>query len=359
MTLLIIYVGLALGVSFLCSVAEAVLLSVTTAYTHLLEQEGRPAGKRLRHLKQDIDRPLSAILTLNTIAHTVGAAGAGAQAAVVFGNHMLGVFSAVLTFLILVFSEIIPKTLGAFYWRQLAPSISVMLQWMIVLLYPLVKMSNWLTRLISKRKPLRGLSREEFAVMAELGEIEGQLEDHESRILRNLLLLRETRVRDVMTPRPVVFSLPQDLSVADYIADHADNPFSRIPVYAANQDQVTGFVLRSDLILAQGRGEGAQPLSHYRREIPALVAAIDLLRAFEVMLDQSTHIMLVVDEYGGVDGLLTQEDIFETLLGLEIVDEMDRTVDLQQLARRLAARRAKAMGLTATSPAAEVGGDLS
>ncbi|TXS93572.1 CNNM domain-containing protein [Parahaliea aestuarii] len=357
MTLLMIYVGLALGVSFLCSVSEAVLLSVTTAYTHLLEQNGRPAGKRLRTLKQDIDRPLSAILTLNTIAHTVGAAGAGAQATVVFGSHMLGVFSAVLTFLILVFSEIIPKTLGAFYWRQLAPPVSLMLQWMIILLYPLVKMSNWLTSLIAKSKPLRGLSREEFVVMAELGEIEGQLEDHESRILRNLLLLRETRVRDVMTPRPVLFSLPEELSVADYIEHHADNPFSRVPVYAANQDQVTGFVLRSDLILAHGRGEGQQALSHYRRTIPALVAAIDLLRAFEVMLDQSTHIMLVVDEYGGVDGLLTQEDIFETLLGLEIVDERDRTVDLQQLARRMASRRARAMGLAASSPAAQVDGD--
>lgn len=357
MTLLLIYVGLALGVSFLCSVAEAVLLSVTTAYTRLLEQEDRPAGQRLRALKQDIDRPLSAILTLNTIAHTVGAAGAGAQAAIVFGSNMLGVFSAVLTFLILVFSEIIPKTLGAFYWRQLAPPVSLMLQWMIVLLYPLVKMSNWITKLISHRKPLRGLSREEFAVMAELGEMEGQLEDHESRILRNLLLLRETRVRDVMTPRPVVFSLPQKMTVADYIANHEDNPFSRVPVYGSDQDKVTGFVLRADLILAHGRGETGHPLEQYKRELPALVAAIDLLRAFEVMLEQSTHIMLVVDEYGGVDGIITLEDVFETLLGMEIVDEVDRTVDLQQLARKLARQRSRAMGLSTPAPLAESGNE--
>ncbi|MBN7796858.1 HlyC/CorC family transporter [Parahaliea mediterranea] len=346
MTLLILYVSLALGVSFLCSVAEAVLLSVTTAYTHLLEQEGKPAGARLRHLKQDIDRPLAAILTLNTIAHTVGAAGAGAQAAVVFGSGTLGIFSAVLTFLILVFSEIIPKTLGAFYWRTLAPPIAYMLQWMVVLLYPFVKMSAWLTRLISHRKPLRGLSREEFAVMAELGEMEGELEDHESRILRNLLALRDMRVKDVMTPRPVVFSLPEDLTVGAYVDDYEREPFSRIPVYGENQDQVTGFVLRSDLVSAHGRGETLQPLGHYRRELPALVAAIDLLRAFEVMLEQSAHMMLVVDEYGGVDGVITLEDIFETLLGKEIVDEVDRTVDLQRLAKRLAKRRARAMGLT-------------
>ncbi|MFV0276713.1 MAG: CNNM domain-containing protein [Parahaliea sp.] len=352
MTLLLIYIGLALCVSFLCSVAEAVLLSVTMPYIRLLEQQRRAAGTRLRKLKLDVDRPLSAILTLNTVAHTVGAAGAGAQATMVFGSHSLGLFSAVLTFLILVFSEIIPKTLGALYWRQLAPFMAVVLRWMIIILYPLVQMSNWLTRLISRHKPLHGMSREEFAVMAELGEAEGQLAGHESRILRNLLLLRETRVRDVMTPRPVMFSLPQDLTVAHYVSGHQDKPFSRIPIYSGNQDQVTGFVLRSDLISAQARGETARSLLHFRRELPALVGAIDLLRAVEVMLEQSTHMMLVVDEYGGVDGIITQEDIFETLLGTEIVDEMDRTVDLQLLARRLARRRARALGLKAGEEAA-------
>ncbi|MBA6411844.1 HlyC/CorC family transporter [Parahaliea sp. F7430] len=351
MSLLILYVSLALGVSFLCSVAEAVLLSISTAYAHLLEQEGNPAGARLKRLKQDVDRPLAAILTLNTIAHTVGAAGAGAQASVVFGSHLLGVFSAVLTFLVLVFSEIIPKTLGAFYWRKLASPVSFMLHWMIILLYPFVMMSNGLTRLLSKGQPLRGLSREEFSVMAELGEMEGELQNNESRILRNLLLLRDMRVKDVMTPRPVLFSLPEDLKVASYFSDCEDEPFSRIPVYGANQDQVTGFVLRSDLISAQVRGERDKTLQQYRRPLPALIGAIDLLRAFEVMLEQSTHMMLVVDEYGGVDGVITMEDIFETLLGMEIVDELDSTVDLQRLARRIAKRKAKEMGLGTTEAA--------
>lgn len=351
MTLLLIYVGIALGVSFLCSVAEAVLLSVTTAYTSLLEQEGRPSGKLLRELKHDINRPLSAILTLNTIAHTAGATGAGAQAAVVFGSSLLGVFSAVLTFLILVFSEIIPKTLGATYWRQMAPVTAHALRWMILLLYPFVVMSGWLTSKISHRRTLRGLSREEFAVMAEIGETEGELADHESRILRNLLELRNLKVKDIMTPRPVMFTLQQDLRVAEYFSDHGGEPFSRIPLYGENQDQVTGFVLRSDLFTAKGGGETYQPLSHYRRPLPALVGAIDLLRALEVMLERGAHMMLVVDEYGGVDGLVTMEDVFESLLGIEIVDEMDRTVDMQRLARRIARKRRDFMGLASKGDA--------
>jgi magnesium and cobalt exporter, CNNM family len=354
MSLLILYISLALGVSFICSVAEAVLLSVTTAYTRLLEQQGRPSGAHWRVLKKDVDRPLAAILTLNTIAHTVGAAGAGAQASVVFGSHMLGIFSAVLTFLILVFSEIIPKTLGAFYWRRLAPPFAYVLHWMVILLYPFVAMSNWLTSLIARHKPLRGLSREEFAVMAEIGEHEGELGVRESHMLRNLLLLRDMRVKDVMTPRPVLFTLPEHLTVAQYFESYGNEPFSRIPVYGSDRDDVTGFVMRADLMAAQGRGDIDQPLKSFRRPLPALVAAIDLLRAFEVMLEQSAHMMLVVDEYGGVDGVVTLEDIFETLVGKEIVDESDRTTDMRRLARRLWRRRSRALGLTeAGDPTAE------
>lgn len=345
MTLLIIYVAIALGVSFLCSVAEAVLLSVSTAYTSVLEKKGKRSGKLLRAMKQDVDRPLSAILTLNTIAHTAGAAGAGAQATVVYGSSALGIFSAILTLLILVFSEIIPKTLGAHYWRQLAPITAHALHWMIILLYPFVVMAQKLTGSLTHGPNIKGFNREEFAVMAEIGESEGQLEDRESRILRNLLRLRDMRAKDVMTPRPVVFSLPQRLTVQDFFTDHENEPFSRIPIYAETQDQVTGFVLRSDLISAQLRGEAINSLSEYRRELPALVGAISLLRVFEDMLEQHAHMMLVVDEYGGVEGLISQEDIFETLLGMEIVDEVDKTSDMQKLARRYGRRRERAMGL--------------
>ncbi|MDO8863302.1 hemolysin family protein [Haliea sp. E1-2-M8] len=354
MGLLLLAIFLAIAISFVCSIAEAVLLSVTTAYTRVLEQEGSPAGRRLRLLKQDVDRPLSAILTLNTIAHTAGATVAGAQAAIVLGSNMLGVFSAVLTFLILVFSEIIPKTLGAYYWRQLAPVVAILLQGMIILLYPFVLMSNWLTSLIARGKPIRGLSREEFVVMAELGEIEGELADNESRILLNLLSLRDQTVSSVMTPRPVLFSLPQDLPVEEFFNKHGDQPYSRIPIYGDNQDEVTGFVLRGELMQAQAKGEVDRTLREFRRQLPALVGAIDLLRAFEELLAKDTHMMLVVDEYGGVDGVITLEDIVETLVGREIVDEIDRTADLQKLARRLGEHRNRQLGITsATSPKVE------
>lgn len=345
MTLLIIYVAIALGVSFLCSVAEAVLLSVSTAYTSVLEKKGKRAGKLLRVMKQDVDRPLSAILTLNTIAHTAGAAGAGAQATVVYGSSALGIFSAILTLLILVFSEIIPKTLGAHYWRQLAPVTAHTLHWMIILLYPFVVLAQKLTGSLTHGQSLKGFNREEFAVMAEIGEIEGQLEDRESRILRNLLRLRDMRAKDIMTPRPVIFSLPESLTVQEFFSGHEHEPFSRIPIYADTQDQVTGFVLRSDLISAQLRGEAVHLLADYRRDLPALVGAISLLRVFEDMLAQHAHLMLVVDEYGGVEGLISQEDIFETLLGMEIVDEVDKISDMQKLARRYGRLRKRAMGL--------------
>ena len=207
MTLLIVYVVVALLFSFLCSILEAVLLSVTTAHINVLEQEGKSAGPLLRKLKADINKPLAAILTLNTIAHTVGAVGAGAQAVVVFGDKWVGLISAVLTLMILVFSEIIPKTLGATYWRALSSASAYTLKFMMRVLAPFVALSEMLTRRLSKESTIEGFSREEFAAMADLGEQEGQLQERESRILKNMFLLHETKVTDVMTPRPVVLSL--------------------------------------------------------------------------------------------------------------------------------------------------------
>ena len=345
MTLLIVYVSVALVFSFLCSIAEAVLLSVTTAHITLLEQEGRSSGTLLRKLKSDINKPLAAILTLNTIAHTVGAAGAGAQAAIVFGNAWVGAASAVLTLMILIFSEIIPKTLGATYWRSLAGMTAHGLKFLIRALYPFVVMSEMLTRGLSRDRELEGFSREEFAAMADLGEQEGQLEERESRILKNMFLLHETTVTDVMTPRPVVFSLPESLTVSEYFDNHYDSRFSRIPVYSGDREQVTGFVLKDDLLLAQARSNTDKTLAHYRRELPALPDTTSLSDAFEEILHKRGHIMLIVDEYGGMEGIITMEDILETLLGLEIMDESDKTADMQQHARRMWRRRAREMGL--------------
>lgn len=345
MLLLFIYVFIALGFSFLCSIAEAVILSVTAPYVSLMQQEGHRAGDLLVRLKADINSSLAAILTLNTIAHTVGAAGAGAQAASVFGSAYVGIASGILTLLILVFSEIIPKTLGAHYWKQLAPATAWMLSGLVRLLYPFVKLSEILTRGLSHGPGLTGFNREEFAAMAELSEKEGQLKQQETRILKNLLRLHQTRVTDVMTPRTVIFSLSEGLTVEEFFWKYGSERFSRIPIYSEDPGHLNGFVLRSDLLLAQARGNTDTPLANYRRELHALPASISLSRAFNALLEIRAHLMIIVDEYGSTIGLVTLEDILETLLGLEIIDESDQTVDMQAHARRLWRRRAREMGL--------------
>lgn len=345
MTLLVIYILVALGFSFLCSIAEAVLLSVTSTYIALMEKEDRPSAPVLRALKDDISKPLAAILTLNTIAHTVGAAGAGAQAAAVFGNAYVGVASAILTFMILVFSEIIPKTLGAHYWRSLAPATAYGLKFLTLALYPFVMLSKKITGGLTHEPTLSGFSREEFSVMADLGAREGQLAEQESEILKNLLLLSETRVRDVMTPRTVVFCLPESFRVDEFFHKHDHERFSRIPIYRGDRGHITGFVLRSDLLLAQARGNTDSTLDNYSREMAAVLESMSLSQAFKEFLRLRTQILLVVDEYGGMEGILTLEDVIETLLGLEIVDEGDSIVDMQRLARRIRDQRLKKMGL--------------
>lgn len=345
MSLLITFVLLALVFSFLCSIAEAVILSVTPAFIALQEKEGKPSGRLLKELKADVSRPLAAILTLNTIAHTMGAAGAGAQAVIVFGSAYLGVISAILTLLILVFSEIIPKTLGTHYWRQLAPATASCLRVLIWLLYPFVILSEKLTRGMVNTKTLSGFSRSEFAAMADVSAEEGVLAERESEILKNLLQLRITRVQDVMTPRTVMFSLPETTTVEAFFRDHDKGHFSRIPVYTEQPDQVSGFVLRGDVLLAQARGESSKTLLDYRRDVLALPESISLATALHQVMTEEAQIALVVDEYGDLQGILTLEDILETLLGLEIVDESDTTVNMQELARKKWQRRAKKMGL--------------
>jgi CBS domain containing-hemolysin-like protein len=344
MLLLVIFVSFALVFSFLCSIAEAVILSVTPAYTAVLNKKGRPSGPVLRKLKSDIGKPLAAILTLNTIAHTVGAAGAGAQAAIVFGSAYLGVTSAVLTLLILIFSEIIPKTLGAHHWRKLAPGTAYGLRFLVWLLYPFVLLSEKLTGGMVEGATLSGFSRSEFAAMADLSAEEGLLAERESEILKNLFNLRKTRVRDVMTPRTVLFSLPADATVQEFFEDHDEGHFSRIPVYGEDPDQVNGFVLRDDMLLAQARGESGRILDGFRRELTVLPESVSLAGAFTQLVRLESHIAMVVDEYGDLQGILTLEDIFETLLGLEIVDEADETVDMQELAREEWRRRAEEIG---------------
>ena len=345
MLLLITYVLIALVFSFLCSIAEAVILSVSRAYIELKKKRGQRTGLLLGRLKSEINNPLAAILTLNTIAHTIGAAGAGAQAARVFGSAYVGIASAVLTLLILIFSEIIPKTLGAHYWRQLAPVTAYALQGLVWLLYPFVVMSRYLTSSLSHGPLLTGFNREELVAIAEVSAREGQLDKQESSILRNLLRLRKTRVVDVMTPRTVIFSLSEDLRVEEFFWKYESIRYSRIPLYRDDPEHLDGFVLRSDLLLAQARGNTDTYLSNYRRDMPAIPEMIDLAQALDSFLRKRAHIMLVVNEYGGTEGIVTLEDILETLIGLEIIDEGDSTADMQAYARRLWRRRARKMGI--------------
>ncbi|GAB5379013.1 MAG: CNNM domain-containing protein [Aliiglaciecola sp.] len=340
--LLIIYVFVALGFSFLCSVAEAVLLSVSSGYISLSMNSGEASGKILHDFYEDINRPLSAILTLNTIAHTMGAAGAGAQAAVVFGDAYLGLASAVLTFLILVFSEIIPKTLGATYWRQLAPATAFFLKYLVLVLYPFVKMSAKLTGSFTEESPLKGLSRAELHAMAALSHKEGQLEHQEANILQSLLSLEALTVREAMTHRTVVFRVSEQMTVEEFYHKNASEVYSRIPVYEGDDsEQVSGFVMKADLLLAQARGNGDKTLATYRKDMVALLSSTPLSETFPHFLQSRSHMLLAIDEYGGLEGILTLEDLLESLLGIEIVDEKDKHISMKKVARLMWKRREK------------------
>jgi CBS domain containing-hemolysin-like protein len=345
MGLLALYVALAIGVSFLCSTMEAVLLSVTPSYVAALEREGSATGERLHQFKENVDRPLAAILSLNTIAHTVGAAGVGAQAAIVFGEAYTGIVAAVLTLLILVLSEIIPKTLGAVYWRTLAPAVVSTLVATIWLMWPLVKLSQGITYLMSRNEDETAFSREEFTAMAELGEKEGVFEEKESRILRNLFRFNSLRVKDVMTPRTVIFNLPEDRTIGDVVEERDEFRFSRIPVYDDDPDDITGYVLKDEMLLRAAQEEFDVTLEEISRDILVVHETLPLPDLLERLLDSLEHIALVVDEYGGVAGVVTMEDVVETLLGLEIVDEADSVEDMQALARKQWFKRARELGM--------------
>lgn len=316
-------------------------MSVSRVHIAQMEQEGQKAGAILRELKEDINRPLAAILTLNTVAHTAGAAGAGAQATAIFGSASLGIVSAVLTFLILVFSEIIPKTLGASYWKELAPLTAYNLKFLIRLLYPFIIMSEFITRRMVDKEQSTAFSRNEFSIMSQLSADEGHIDLEEASILQNLLLLQEIKVRDVMTPSTVMFSASQYLNVEEFFHKHKKIRFSRIPVYDKDPDDIVGIIIRGDLLLAMVRGNNDTQLSYYVREMLTLLEDMTLSHAMKELSCGKSHIALIVNEYGTVRGILTLEDILETLIGREIVDENDKDIDMQKLAKRLWKIKAK------------------
>ena len=349
--LLLLYVVLALFFSFLCSIAEATLLSITPSYIAGLKDASPKKAEQLRRLKEDnIDQSLAAILTVNTIAHTVGAIGAGAKAISVFGQVWFGVFSAVMTLLILFLSEIIPKTLGAVYWRQLASFTGVYVNFLIKIMYPLIVVSDKLTKLISGDKKAQQFSRDEFVAMAGIGKEEGMLNDRESKIIRNLFLFKSFDASTVMTPRIVVSALQKDLTVDEALAIPTISNFSRLPIYENDLDSVVGFVLREDLLVAKNKGEEGRSISDFRRELITVMAKTPLSRLMEILLEKRQHIALVVGEYGDTKGVVTLEDVVETLLGIEILDEGDKVEDMQKLARQLWEKRVGKMGIHLEPP---------
>jgi len=313
---------------------EASLLSLPRSHVEVLLEQGSATGRALEKMIHEIDRPLAAILTLNTIAHTVGAAGVGAQAAVVFGSGAVGIASAVMTVLILVVSEIIPKTLGAVYAKGLASFTAVTVRLMIWLCLPLIIPLEWINRLIGYKRQKDLLSRAELTAAVRIGREGGALKRREFRILSNVLALSRVRLAEVLTPRTVVFSLPRETTVEQVIQEHQPLQFARIPVYEGSPENVTGYVARFRVYEAYTGGQRSRTLNELARPIPVMPEQASVADALEQMLNRRQQIALIVDEYGGMAGIVTLEDTMESLLGVEIVDEADTVEDMQELARR-------------------------
>lgn len=344
--LLIFFVVIAIGISFVCSLAESSLLSMTPSYIADVQENNPKKANMLRQLKVDnIDQSLAAILTLNTVAHTLGSIGAGAQATIVFGSAWFGLFSAIMTLAILFLSEIIPKTLGTVYWRQLSGIVAYFVRGIILLLYPLIWISERLTKLLVRGKEPQAFSRREFAALASIGEESGQIDPLESRIIRNLLAFGAIKVEDIMTPRSVMLAFEENKTVAELLVDRPKLTFSRLPIYDGDLDDITGFVLKTDMLLAKVNHAVDKPLTQFKRDITFVFSKMKLFDLLELMLKNRVHIAITVGEYGEVKGLVTLEDVFETLLGLEIVDEIDRVEDMQALARQMMDRRVERLGM--------------
>lgn len=334
MTLLLIFLSVSLGISFLCSLLEAVLLSLSRTHIAVLVEQGHLSGERLMRMKDDLDQPLAAILTLNTFAHTLGAAGVGAQAANIWGEAWVGVVSFVLTLLVLIFSEIIPKTIGAVHARRLASFTAVTIVWLIRLFKPIVWGCNQISRMFTKGPGGHAprVSREEVSNLARMAHEEGVIDQHEYAIVTNLVALRDTSAREVMTPRRVVFTYPASQSVAETLRE-GPSKFARVPLVGRSLDEPMGVVHRHQLYTAQTEGRGDAPLSDLARPLHAVPETASLQDLLYEFLRRREHLFLVVDEYGGSAGIITLEDAIETILGMEIVDETDEDADMQEVAR--------------------------
>lgn len=321
---------------------ESVLLSTPISFLNVKKESGYKSATTFIKLKNNIERPLSAILSLNTVAHTIGAAGVGVQATKMFGELYFGIISAILTLLILVFSEIIPKTIGARFWRELALVSGIIINTMVIITFPLVIMTGYITKLFSRNTNELTVSREEISAMANIGTKEGIIKEEENKIIQNLIKLKTVKVSEIMTPRVVVTVADENMSLEEFLIKKEFLHYSRIPIYSESNENITGYIFRQTVFEKLAEKKTNLKLRDICREIVIVHEFQTLFSLWEVLLDKKEHIALIVDEYGGMDGIVTMEDIIETLLGLEIVDERDRIVDMQQYAHeRWNERKAK------------------
>ena len=334
MTALVTYFLTALFVSFLCSLLESVLLSISIAHVSVMEKEGGTSGKLMAELKENINRPLAAILTVNTIANTIGAAGVGAQTLVIFGSEWVAVASGILTLCILIFSEIIPKTIGAIYSKSLVSFSAYSIRILMFLAWPFVILSEAMSKLIhsGENGGESKASREELLAMAEISEDEGAIDEQEGDIIENLMKLDNMPVEDIMTPRSVMFALKKSDTVETVVEEHSPIAFSRIPVYATDLDDIVGIVNRYDLVNKQAEDKFDMIMSDIMKPIESVLEKVSVSDVLDLFVKRRQQMFLVKDEFGTTTGLITLEDAIETLLGVEIVDEHDNVVDMRKLA---------------------------
>ena len=329
MTLLLAYFFLALVLSFLCSLLEAVLLSTPGSYASILSKKNKQQGERLERFKENINRPLAAILTLNTFAHTLGAAGVGAQTLELYGEGSVAIASGILTLLILIFSEIIPKTIGSVYWRGLIGTTTLIIDVLIIFTYPLVLLAEFISNFGNDEATV---TREEVIAMAEMGEDEGVLEEQETDIIENTLKLKDVKAKDIMTPRSVIFALKSDLTVGQVLEEHDTLDFTRIPIYGTDLDQIEGMVNRYEIINRKADDQFSTRMHEISQEVPIINENDAIDKVLELFIKNRDHMALVKNDSKVLTGLITLEDAIETILGQEIVDEHDSVVDMRDLA---------------------------
>lgn len=338
--MIFVYLFGALAISFLCSVLEAVLLSTPMSFITAKEQEGKKSATLLKNLKNSVDRPVGAILSLNTIAHTIGSAGVGAEVTRIWGDEWFGIASVVLTLLILIFSEIIPKTIGSNSWRSLALPSAGVIKFLIYITYPFVILSELITKLFSSKEKDNTVtvSREEVSAMVDMGTDEGVFKESESRIIKSCLKLSNVKAKEIMTPKIVLEMADESMSLKEFY-DANDWRFSRIPIFKEDKDNVTGYVLKDIILEELSEDQFDIKLSEMKRPILTFSEDESVFTIWEKMLGMREHISIIVDEFGGLRGVVTMEDVLETMIGVEIVDEQDTTTDMQELAREVYQQR--------------------